>query len=66
MFLVSGGYTEEDIFFDSTEIYDPDLESWRLRSPELPSSISGLRAVANIDGRVLIFGGLNLSKRSKY
>ena len=44
----SGAYT------DSTEIFDPDLRSWRAGA-YLPSPRTGLAAVS-IDNRVLIFG----------
>ena len=61
MFLVTGGYgvadgdtTEDFTTLDSTEIYDPDLGSWR-GGAALPSKRAGLMA-ANIDGRVLFFG----------
>ena len=53
MFLVSGGNRDGDQI-DSTEIYDPDLGSWR-GGAALPSKLEGLMA-ANIDGRVLFFG----------
>ena len=53
MFLVTGGVVDGDKI-DSTEIYDPDLGSWRGGAP-LPSKLKGLVA-ANIDGRVLFFG----------
>ena len=59
MFLVTGGTFydgTEDI--DSTEIFDPDLGSWRTGGA-LPSPAYGLRA-ASIDNRVLIFGILIL------
>ena len=55
MFLVTGGYgVGDEGKIDSTEIYDPDLGSWR-GGAALPSKRAGLRA-ANIDGRVLFFG----------
>ena len=57
MFLVTGGYGVADgdtTKIDSTEIYDPDLGSWR-GGAALPSKRVGLMA-ANIDGRVLFFG----------
>ena len=53
MFLVTGGVVDGDKI-DSTEIYDPDLGSWR-GGAALPSKLEGLMA-ANIDGRVLFFG----------
>ena len=55
MFLVTGGNGVGDgDKIDSTEIYDPDLGSWR-GGAALPSKRDGLMA-ANIDGRVLFFG----------
>ena len=53
MFLVTGGKTGS-VRLDSTEIYDPDLGSWRTGAA-LPSTMAGHKA-ANIDNRVLIFG----------
>ena len=58
MFLVTGGWDESDDRLDSTEIFDPDLESWRA-GPALPSAMSNPRAT-NIDKRILIFGINNL------
>ena len=57
MFLVTGGWSrggDTGDKIDSTEIYDPDLGSWR-GGAALPSKREGLIA-ANIDGRVLFFG----------
>ena len=53
MFLVTGGVVDGDKI-DSTEIYDPDLGSWR-GGAAMPSKLESLMA-ANIDGRVLFFG----------
>ena len=55
MFLVTGGKTGS-VRLDSTEIYDPDLGSWRTGAA-LPSPMIGHKAV-NIDNRVLILGML--------
>ena len=52
MFLVSGGFLEG--FLDSTEVYDPDFGSWRVRAA-LPRPMLDLKA-ANINNRVLIYG----------
>ena len=57
MFLVTGGWSrvgDTGDKIDSTEIYDPDLGSWR-GGAALPSKREGLMAVS-IDGRVLFFG----------
>ena len=56
MFLVTGGYDGSMDQLDSTEIFDPDLGSWRTGAA-LPSTMAGHKA-ANIDNRVLIFGML--------
>merc|ERR1712137_143753 len=56
MLLVSGGYSGRS-FLDSTEIYDPEVGSWRAGAA-LPSKRGNLRAV-NIDGRILFFGGFD-------
>ena len=53
MFIVSGGYTEFG-YADSTEIFDPDLGSWRAGA-SLPGPIGYLRSTT-IDNRVLLFG----------
>ena len=60
MFLVSGGYGAGGSYLDSTEIYDPEVGSWRAGAA-LPSKRVDLRAV-NIDGRVLFFG-INILSR---
>ena len=52
--LVSGGYDYNDERLDSTEIFDPTLESWRAGAA-LPRTMWGPKA-ANIDNRVLLFG----------
>ena len=54
MFLVSGGAINAESYLDSTEIYDPQLGSWRAGAA-LPSKRRSPRAV-NIDGRILFFG----------
>ena len=59
MFLVSGGYGGGS-YLDSTEIYDPEVGSWRAGAA-LPSKRVNLRAV-NIDGRILFFG-INILSR---
>ena len=56
MFLVTGGYDGSMDQLDSTEIFDPDLGSWRAGAA-LPSPMVDHKAV-NIDNRVLIFGML--------
>ena len=53
MFIVTGGYDFSD-YLDSTEIFDPDVGSWRAGAA-LPSPMSDLRA-ANIANRIFIFG----------
>ena len=53
MFLVTGGTNGTD-HIDSTEIFDPDLGSWRVGAT-LTSPMRGMTAV-NIDNRVLILG----------
>ena len=53
MLLVTGGKTGPDSL-DSTEIYDPDLGSWRAGAA-LPSLTERMQA-ASIGNRVLIFG----------
>ena len=53
MFLVTSGYDGDD-YIDSTEIFDPDHESWRAGAA-LPSPMSDLQA-ATIDNRILTFG----------
>ena len=53
MLLVSGGVAGSGST-DSTEIYDPDYESWRAGAA-LPSPLSSLSATT-IDNRVLIIG----------
>ncbi len=53
MLLVTGGRDGSNQL-DSTEIFDPDLGSWRTGAA-LPSTMAGHKA-ANIDNRVLIFG----------
>ena len=42
-------------YLDSTELYDPQVGSWKLVEAKLPMGIIGLRA-ANIDDRLLFFG----------
>ena len=58
MFLVTGGVgtaaDQSPLPLDSTEIYDPDVGSWRARTP-LPIPMNGLKAVT-IANMVLIFG----------
>ena len=55
MFLVTGGQTGlGSDRTDSTEIYDPDLLSWR-SGAALPSPRNKLRA-ANIAKKILLFG----------
>ena len=60
MLLVSGGYVAGGSNLDSTEIYDPEVGSWRAGAA-LPSKRRNLRAV-NIDGRILFFG-INILSR---
>ena len=52
MFFIAGGLNESRL--DSTEIYDPELASWRAGAA-LPSPVYSLVAT-NIDNRVLLFG----------
>ena len=52
--LVIGGYGIDDVL-NSTEIYDPDLGSWRVGAALLPSPMADLIATS-IDNRVLVFG----------
>ena len=52
--FVTGGWTEGFGCLDSTEIYDPTTENWRLVD-KLPMPMSGLKATT-IDSRVLVFG----------
>ena len=59
MFLVSGGY----VTTDSTEIYDPILESWRAVAA-LPSARRNLRATS-IGNRILFFGKNNFNMTFK-
>ena len=54
MFIVSGGTQTGSDYLDSTEIFDPDLGTWR-SGAALPSPRDSLRA-ASIANRVLIFG----------
>ena len=54
MFLVTGGFAGSDWWMDTTEIFDPDHESWR-SGAALPSPRTYLRATT-IDNRVLVFG----------
>ena len=54
MFLVTGGRSGGTVMLDSTEIYDPDLGSWRAGAA-LPSLTERMQA-ASIGNRVLIFG----------
>ena len=55
MLLVIGGLDPSNYQkIDSTEIFDPDIGSWRTGAA-LPSPMDGHKAV-NIDNRVLIFG----------
>ena len=56
MLLVNGGRDSIHIQLDSTEIYDPDIGSWRTGAA-LPRTMIYHEAV-NIDNRVLIFGML--------
>ena len=53
--IVTGGFRSSSSL-DSTETFDSDLGSWATSIAKLPQTMSGLRA-ANIDGRVMIFGG---------
>ena len=53
IFLVTGGMTGSDTL-DSTEIYDPDIGSWKAGAV-LPIPMRNLRA-SSIDNRILIFG----------
>jgi len=55
VFMVTGGYTGSDRL-DSTETFTSDEDSWTTTGAKLPQPMSGLRA-ANIDDRILIFGG---------
>ena len=55
MFLVSGGWSISGSgFTDSTEIFDPDVGSWRFGTA-LPSPMWDLKA-ASIENRILFFG----------
>ena len=62
MLLVSGGHlgNNHKSYLQSTEIYDPEVGSWRAGAA-LPSKRNGPRA-ANIDGRILFFGINTLSR----
>ena len=53
MFLVTGGANGSN-WLDSTEIYDPDIGSWKAGAA-LPVPRSNL-AAATIVNRILIFG----------
>ena len=59
MFLVSGGYNGTNEL-DSTEIYDPDLGTWKTGGP-LPSPRRYLRATS-IGNRLLFFGKIYYQK----
>ena len=55
MFLVNGGWSISGSgFTDSTEIFDPDVGSWRFGTA-LPSPMWDLKA-ASIENRILFFG----------
>ena len=56
MLLVTGGIdgVSGSGLTDSTEIYDPDIGSWRTRAA-LPSPMQDMRA-ASLGNRVLVFG----------
>ena len=54
MFLVSGGNDNSYNYHASSEIFDPDLGSWKAGTA-LPSSMAYMRE-ANTVNRVLIFG----------
>merc|ERR1711971_1040605 len=57
VFLITGGYYfSGSDFLDTTETLDTDASSWVTSGAKLPRPMYGLRA-ANIDDRVLIFGG---------
>ena len=53
MYLVTGGHSRNGLL-DSTEIYDPELRSWKAGAA-LSGPKKNLRA-ANIDNRILFFG----------
>ena len=59
MFFIAGGLNESRL--DSTEIYDPELASWRAGAA-LPSPRGYLRA-ASLGNRVFIFGSNILLQR---
>ena len=50
--MVTGGFNDGSL--DSTELYDPNTERWRMSVP-LPSASDRLRA-STVDNRVLLFG----------
>ena len=53
MFLVTGGYYGG--YLDSTEIFDPNLGSWKAGSA-LPNRFVMTMRATTIDNRVLLFG----------
>ena len=62
MLLVTGGWDQDQSIppfrtgtLDSTETFDPLLGSWTASGAKLPKPMEHHR-VANINGRVLIFG----------
>ena len=61
MFLVTGGRSAGSDYLDSTEIYDPDLGSWRAGAA-LPSPRRSLKG-GTIANRVLMFGNIDILLR---
>ena len=60
----TGGNRNDELV--STETYVSDASSWVTSTAKLPRPMMGLR-VANIDGRVLIFGKIKLySSHTRY
>ena len=54
MFIVSGGFAGSSTYLDSTEIFDPDVGSWRAGAA-LPSPMASM-GEAKIFNRVFVFG----------
>ena len=55
MFVVTGGKDRTYNSIDSTETFDPIVESWAISGAKLPQKIWGLKA-ANVNGHMMIFG----------
>jgi chitodextrinase len=56
--VVAGGGSSELIAVDSTEVYDPDSDTWRFAGGLRPGRYSPAAAVAGPGGRLLVAGGV--------